>query len=57
MKYVIIQPPQQPPGNPGGVDPRSQPVVIEGGWILLAIGFAMGIYYLIKLKQTLDDKR
>lgn len=53
MKYVSIQPPQTPPGNPGGVNPRTgQPVPIAGTAILILAALLLGFYFIWKNRKT-----
>jgi hypothetical protein len=49
--YLLVQPSQNPPGNPGGVDPRANPVPIAGTGILLIAAILLGLYFLWKRKQ------
>lgn len=49
---VLIQPPQNPPGNPGGPDPRTGAVPIAGTFILIIIGVLVAIYFINKKRIT-----
>jgi len=47
----MLQPIQNPPGNPGGVDPRNT-VPISGAWILVVAALLLGIYLLWRRRKA-----
>ena len=52
MQFVIIQPPQNPPGPPQTPTPRGeQPVPLLGSAFLILAGVILAVYYLVKLKR------